>query len=62
MISVHGSDYSDDVSAFSIDSNARTSFTSLRGIMDLGFILVSLIILSIMGWNITEAIRKGEVF
>ena len=62
MISVHGSDYYDDVSAFSIDSNARTSFTSLRGIMDLGFILVSLIILSIMGWNITEAIRKGEVF
>ena len=62
MISVHGSDYSDEVSAFSIDSNARTSITSLRGILDLGFILVSLLILSIMGWNITDAIRKGEVF
>ena len=62
MISVHGSDYSDDVSAFSIDSDARTSITSLRGILDLGFILVSLLILSIMGWNVTDAIRKGEVF
>ncbi len=62
MISVHGSDYSDEVSAFSIDTNARTSFTSLRGILDLGFILVSLLILSIMAWNITDAIRKGEVF
>ena len=62
MISIHGSDYSDDVSAFSIDSNARTSITSLRGILDLGFILVSLLILSIMGWNIADAIRKGEVF
>ncbi len=62
MISVHGSDYSDEVSAFSIDSNARSSITSLRGILDLGFILVSLLILSIMGWNITDAIRKGEVF
>ena len=62
MISVHGSDYSDEVSAFSIDSNARSSTTSLRGILDLGFILVSLLILSIMGWNITDVIRKGEVF
>ncbi len=62
MISVHGSDYSDEISAFSIDSNARTSITSLRGILDLGFILVSLLILSIMGWNVTDAIRKGEVF
>ena len=62
MISVHGSDYSDDVSAFSIDSDARTSITSLRGILDLGFILVSLLILSTMGWNVTDAIRKGEVF
>ena len=62
IISVHGSDYSDEISAFSIDSNARTSITSLRGILDLGFILVSLLILSIMGWNITDAIRKGEVF
>ena len=62
IISVHGSDYSDEISAFSIDSNARTSITSLRGILDLGFILVSLLILSIMGWNIADAIRKGEVF
>ena len=62
MISVHGADSSDEPSALSIDSNARTSFTSLRGILDLGFILVSILILSIMGWNIADAIRKGEVF
>ncbi|MBJ63743.1 MAG: hypothetical protein CMB55_02970 [Euryarchaeota archaeon] len=62
MISVHGSDYSDDTSSFSIDSNARTSFTSLRGILDLGFILISVMILSIMGWNVIDAIRRGEVF
>ena len=62
MISIHGSDSSDNPSAISIDSNARTSFTSLRGILDLGFILVSILVISLMGWNITDAIRKGEVF
>lgn len=62
IISIHGSDSSDNPSELSIDSNARSSFTSLRGILDLGFILVSLLIFSIMGWNISEAIRKGEVF
>ena len=62
IISNHGSDSSDNPSELSIDSNARSSFTSLRGILDLGFILVSLLIFSIMGWNIFEAIRKGEVF
>ena len=30
--------------------------------MDLGFILASLLIIGMMGWNITDAIRKGEVF
>ena len=62
MISIHGTDSSDEPSAISIDSNARSSFMSLRGIMDLGFILISIIIMSIMGWNIADAIRKGEVF
>ena len=62
MISIHGTDNSDIPSAMSIDSNARNSFTSLRGILDLGFMLVSILIFSIMGWNIFEAIRKGEVF
>lgn len=62
MISIHGTDNSDSPSAMSIDSNARQSFTSLRGILDLSFILVSILIFSIMGWNIFEAIRKGEVF
>ena len=62
MISIHGTDNSDSPSALSIDSNARQSFTSLRGILDLSFMLVSILIFSIMGWNIFEAIRKGEVF
>ena len=62
MISIHGTDNTDNPSAMSIDSNARQSFTSLRGILDLSFILVSILIFSIMGWNIYEAIRKGEVF
>ena len=62
MISIHGSDTSDNPAAISIDSNARNSFTSLRGILDLGFILISIIVMSIMGWNIADAIRKGEVF
>ena len=62
MISIHGTDNSDSPSAMSIDSNARQSFTSLRGILDLSFMLVSILIFSIMGWNIFEAIRKGEVF
>ena len=62
MISIHGTDNSDSPSSLSIDSNARQSFTSLRGILDLSFMLVSILIFSIMGWNIFEAIRKGEVF
>jgi len=62
MISVHGINGDDSPGAISIDSNARSSFTSLRGILDLGFILVTLVIMSIMVWNVTDAIRKGQVF
>ena len=62
MISVHGMNGDESPGAISIDSNARSSFTSLRGILDLGFILVSLMIMSIMAWNVTDAIRKGQVF
>lgn len=62
LISVHGADSKDEPSAISIDTNVRNSFTSLRGIMDLGFILVSLIVMGMMGWNIADAIRKGEIF
>ena len=62
MISIHGVNLADDSDSISIDSNARSSITSMRGIMDLGFILVSLLVVSIMSWNIIEAIRKGEVF
>lgn len=62
LISIHGADVKDEPSAISIDSNVRNSFTSLRGIMDLGFILVSLIVMGLMGWNIADAIRKGEIF
>ena len=62
IISIHGVDVEDSPSALSIDSNARSSFTSMRGIIDLGFILVSILILAMMGWNIADAIRKSEVF
>lgn len=62
MISVHGITNDESPGAISIDSNARTSFTSLRGVLDLGFILMALIVMSIMAWNVTDAIRKGEVF
>ena len=62
LISIHGTNINDEPAALSIDSNARTSFTSLRGILDLGFMLVSILILSMMAWNVTDAIRKGEVF
>ena len=40
IISIHGSDSSDNPSELSIDSNARSSFTSLRGILDLGLSLI----------------------
>lgn len=62
MISIHGSDSSDNPKAITIDSNARKSFTSIRGILDLGFLLLSVIIIGTMLWNISDAIRKGEVF
>ena len=62
MISIHGVDSSDNPKAITIDSNARQSFTSIRGIIDLCFILVSMIVIGTMVWNISDAIRKGEVF
>jgi len=62
LISIYGVDGKDQPAALSIDSNVRYSFTSLRGLIDLGFILVSMLILGMMGWNISDAIRKGEVF
>ena len=62
MISIHGANSEDKSESLSIDSNARSSFLSMRGILDLGFILVSLLIIGIMSWNIFDAIRKGEVF
>ena len=62
LISIHGIDGEDKSDALSIDSNARKSFLSLRGIIDLGFILGSILIIGMMGWNITDAIRKGEIF
>ena len=62
LISIHGVDGEDKSGALSIDSNARKSFLSLRGIIDLGFILGAMLIIGMMGWNITDAIRKGEIF
>ena len=62
IISIHGYDTQSLSSSISIDSNARSSFFSLRGILDLGFISISILILSMMGWNVADALRKGEVF
>jgi hypothetical protein len=62
LISIYGVDAKDEPTAMSIDSNVRYSFTSLRGLIDLGFILISILILGMMGWNISDAIRKGEIF
>ena len=62
MITVQGISSGEDYYSISIDSHARSSFTSLRGIMDRGFIFVSLLVISIMLWNVTEAVRKGEYF
>ena len=62
LISIHGIDGEDNSNALSIDSTARKSFLSLRGIIDLGFILGSILIIGMMGWNIADAIRKGEIF
>ncbi len=57
VISVHG-----DTGALSIDTEARQSFTSLRGIMDLTFILFSLTPVIMMLWNVADSIRTGEEF
>lgn len=62
LISIYGTDIQDSPSSVSIESNARTSILSLRGVLDLGFILVSITIISVMGWNIFEAMRRGEIF
>ncbi|MDP6869254.1 MAG: hypothetical protein QGI21_00565 [Candidatus Poseidoniaceae archaeon] len=62
VISIHGIDAQDSPSAISIDPEERLSFTSMRGLIDLGFIFTSLLILGMMGWNIADALRKGEVF
>jgi hypothetical protein len=61
-IAIHGVDGNDEMSSLSIDTDARLSFTSLRGMMDLGFILVSLMIISLMMWNVVESIRTGKEF
>jgi hypothetical protein len=62
LISIYGVDADYQPGALSIDSEVRNSFTSLRGLVDLGFLLVSILILGMMGWNVSDAIRKGEVF
>ena len=62
MISLYGTNTQDQPQSISIESDARSSIFSLRGILDLGFILVSIAIVSVMGWNIFDAIRKGEIF
>jgi len=62
LISIYGTDVYDSPRSVSIESDARTSIISLRGVMDLGFILVSVTIISVMVWNISDSIRRGEIF
>ena len=62
MISIHGTDNSDNPSAMSIDSNARQSFTSLEEFLISVSCWFQSSYFQSMGWNILEAIRKGEVF
>ena len=62
-ISVHGISSSDNsYEAMTIDTNAKSSLLSLRGVIDFLFIIASLVIIGLMTWNIAEAISKGEVF
>ncbi len=61
-VSVHGISSDDTYEAMTIDTNAKSSLLSLRGIIDFLFIITSLVIIGLMTWNVAEAISKGEVF
>ena len=61
-ISVHGISSDNDYESMTIDTTAKSSLLSLRGIIDFLFIISSLVIIGLMVWNIAEAVAKGEVF
>tara|TARA_B110000881_G_scaffold202513_1_gene202473 strand:+ start:1250 stop:2392 length:1143 start_codon:yes stop_codon:yes gene_type:complete len=61
-ISVHGISSDNTYEAMTIDTNAKNSLLSLRGVIDFLFIITSLVIIGLMFWNVAEAISKGEVF
>jgi hypothetical protein len=61
-VSVHGISSDNSYEAMTIDTNAKSSLLSLRGVIDFLFIIASLVIIGLMTWNIAEAISKGEVF
>lgn len=61
-ISVHGISSDNAYQAMTIDTDAKSSLLSLRGIIDFLFIISSLVIIGLMAWNVVEAISKGEVF
>ena len=61
-ISVHGISSDNAYKAMTIDTDAKSSLLSLRGIIDFLFIISSLVIIGLMAWNVVEAISKGEVF
>ena len=61
-ISVHGISSDNNYESMTIDTTAKSSLLSLRGIIDFLFIISSLVIIGLMVWNIAEAVAKGEVF
>lgn len=55
IILVYGVDGYDDPASLTFDSSAQSSITSLRGMMDFGFILFGGIALAVMLWNMWDA-------
>jgi len=55
VIIVYGIDGSDNPASLTFDASAQSSITSLRGMMDFAFILLSGVALAVMLWNMWDA-------
>ncbi len=55
VIIVYGLDGDDDSASLTFDASAQSSITSLRGMMDFGFILFGGVALAVMLWNMWDA-------
>lgn len=55
VIIVTGADDYDDQASLTFDASAQSSITSLRGMMDFGFLLFGGIALAVMLWNMWDA-------